>query len=172
MTEGTMGVTEDPYDAQATTARPGIVEWLSPRGRLPRAAYWARYAAPILLLEAGAVLVDRWLTPGTLEVLPARHLMALVLAWPAVAGTLKRMHDLAYSAWTLTVVVIGVPIAVAVAKVVPSLGPAGLVLGVPALTLALGALWVTVRVAAARGTVGPNRHGPDPLEEDWLDRAR
>jgi uncharacterized membrane protein YhaH (DUF805 family) len=169
MTEGTMGVSEDVNGVVAAASRTAILGWLSPRGRLPRAAYWRRYVLPILLVQSCALLVDELLAPRGLEVMPASLLGAVALAWPAFAGTVKRMHDLDYSAWILPLLIVGVPTAAAVATLIPSMGPAGLVVAVPALTLALGALWVTVRVAAARGTVGPNRHGPDPLAGDWLD---
>ena|SRR5215471_11831081 len=61
-------------------------------------------------------------------------LMALVL-WPWIAVSTKRYHDRNRCGWFLLIVL------------VPFFGP----------------LWLFIELGFLRGTVGPNRFGPDPL---------
>ena len=61
--------------------------------------------------------------------------MSLVFLYPALAVTTKRWHDRDKSGWW------------------------SLILFVPI----IGAIWMLVECGVLRGTMGPNRFGPDPL---------
>ena len=62
-------------------------------------------------------------------------IVQLVLIWPGLATTVKRWHDRGKSGWM--VLISFIPI--------------------------VGAIWTVVEVWCLRGTVGPNRFGPDPV---------
>jgi uncharacterized membrane protein YhaH (DUF805 family) len=63
-------------------------------------------------------------------------LWALATLWPGLAVGIKRCHDRDRSGWFLLVGLIPV----------------------------LGGLWLLVELGFLRGTAGPNRFGPDPLD--------
>ena len=63
-------------------------------------------------------------------------IIALVLLVPSLAGAVKRIHDRDHSGWFLLV------------WLVPLLGP----------------IWMVIELGFLRGTDGPNRFGPDPLQ--------
>lgn len=64
------------------------------------------------------------------------QLVNLLLLWPALAISAKRWHDRGKSAWWVLVVLIPV----------------------------VGWIWALVENGCLRGTAGPNRYGPDPLQ--------
>ena len=49
------------------------------------------------------------------------------------------------------------------AIVIPALGDVALILGIPFLLLMLMGFWYGIKISFFRGTIGPNRYGPDPL---------
>lgn len=61
-----------------------------------------------------------------------------LVTWPAVAITAKRWHDRNRSGWWVLINVVPV----------------------------VGSLWTVLQCGLLRGTTGPNRFGPDPLEAD------
>jgi uncharacterized membrane protein YhaH (DUF805 family) len=137
---------------------------MSTRGRLSRGAFLTRFALPIIALEALSLAFDRTLVEGPWGSVSLSFATAVVLAWPAAVGIVRRLHDLGHRGWLLPFLTggtgVGMPIMVAAA---PEIGPSVVVLAVPVLTIMLGLLWFGVRVAFVRGTRGPNRYGPDPL---------
>lgn len=67
-----------------------------------------------------------------------------LVTWPAIAITAKRWHDRDRSGWW--VLINAIPVA--------------------------GSLWTIVQCGLLRGTTGPNRFGPDPLQIDEDDLLR
>ncbi len=66
----------------------------------------------------------------------ATGVVSLLLLWPSVAISVKRWHDRDKSAWWVLVGLIPV----------------------------IGGLWLLIENGMLRGTPGPNRYGPDPLQ--------
>jgi len=92
------------------------------------------------------------------ELLEHRLLLVVVISswWPALALVLKRLHDLGQG-WKLLLVFVALDVLWA-----------GLhLLNKDELAQPLAAvdLGLTFMLALIKGTTGPNRYGPDPLEE-------
>lgn len=66
----------------------------------------------------------------------AAGVVSLLLLWPSLAISVKRWHDRDKSGWWVLVGLIPV----------------------------IGGLWLLIENGLLRGTAGPNRHGPDPLQ--------
>jgi uncharacterized membrane protein YhaH (DUF805 family) len=117
---------------------------LSFRGRIGRADYWrALLVTPLLLLVLGvpvAVALSQlqavWPRSGPLLFTVLEVGIALVYLYIFCAVAAKRCHDLDLSAWAM------------LAAFVP-----------------IANLWLSVVLAAKRGSKGSNRFGPDPLAE-------
>jgi uncharacterized membrane protein YhaH (DUF805 family) len=112
--------------------------WISGRGRISRAAWWKYYGAAAFACVALIGLAQASLawSPPAPELAALAAAGALLLLPPAVAGSSKRWHDQDHSGWWQLVMLVPV----------------------------LGGLWNLFVTGALRGTVGPNRFGPDPLE--------
>lgn len=68
---------------------------------------------------------------------PTVSLVVLLVAlWPSIAVGVKRCHDRDRSGWFLLIAFIPL----------------------------IGGLWLLIELGCLRGTVGPNRFGPDPLQ--------
>jgi uncharacterized membrane protein YhaH (DUF805 family) len=101
-------------------------------GRLPRRLYWATRGLAMLPLVLagvlGAIIGKEELV--TLLVIPAYF----VCVWIALAGSVKRWHDLDKSGFWIFIAM--VPL--------------------------VGGFWELIEAGCTRGTSGPNRYGPDP----------
>lgn len=122
---------------------------LSPRGRINRKVYWLSalgLAVASLVLQGlgwasmSPTMSDDGIlhlstgTFGSLMMIIV-SLASLVLAWVGLMLAIKRCHDRGRTGWFLF---------------------AGLIPFV-------GGIWLIVELGFLRGTVGPNRFGPDPL---------
>jgi uncharacterized membrane protein YhaH (DUF805 family) len=85
------------------------------------------------LVGIASALIDLALFPS-LNVSPINTLAELALLLPTLAVSVRRLHDLDRIGWWLLIVLIPL----------------------------IGAIWLLVWFCT-RGTVGPNRFGPDPL---------
>lgn len=108
---------------------------LSFKGRMSRRDYWLKGAIIILPLN----LLSNYLIygAGTDTALNLGMLIGLLTIWPALALTVKRLHDHDRSGWFLATIFI--PLANIVF-----------------------AIWIVAMVWFLRGTVGANRFGDDP----------
>ncbi len=122
-------------------------------GRINRAKYWiAALVYFIVMLVAGAIL---FILPG----IPGFILIGVLYVAMAVSGIMvgiKRLHDCDMSGWWLLVFYL-----------VPGLlSGAGTTMGgeliLNLISLAIS-IWAIVQLGFLRGTVGPNRFGPDPI---------
>jgi uncharacterized membrane protein YhaH (DUF805 family) len=84
------------------------------------------------------VLLTALLRIAGLEADPATAVVSLLLLWPSLAISVKRWHDRDKSAWWVLVGLIPI----------------------------IGGLWLLIENGLLRGTSGPNRYGPDPLQGD------
>ena len=156
--------------------------YFSPSGRISRSQYWLRFMVPYfviyLALDIAAEAMDDKTTAHKI-LSTVLGLFMLAALWPNVAVLVKRMHDRNRSGWlclvmyvpaTLFIVLLIVWIAGAVATAAASgtFSPPPLnALGVTVILLAMVSagvgLWFFIEFGCLRGTVGPNRHGPDPV---------
>lgn len=111
--------------------------WLAVDGRATRFDYWMRWVVPYFIGAIIVAFLDDVL--GTAN--PAGgfgvFMVIYVIAaiWPNLAVGIKRCHDRDRSGWFLLI------------GLVPFLN-----------------LWLLVELGFLRGTTGPNRFGPDPLD--------
>ncbi len=117
----------------------------STRGRITRSDYWLRFVLPYFVIFVVISYID--LTTGTyydeLEVGLLSLLFALAALYPWIAVGVKRCHDRNRTGWFLLI---------------------GLI--------PLVSIWLVVELSILRGTVGPNRFGPDPLAGSGTGTAR
>lgn len=160
------------------------MSWLSFRGRIGRQTFWLAYMLPLFLLSLVISGAIGWMTvrtggkPGSADALGnllASPLVNLLLLWPSLAGTVKRLHDRGRSGWWVVVfwllgILPWIALVVAFFAGVAMHGRiAGSGQGLLALAAGLGilgtivALWMFIELGFLRGTPGPNRFGPDPL---------
>jgi uncharacterized membrane protein YhaH (DUF805 family) len=142
-------------------------------GRLNRAKYWLWiliYFIAVAVVSAVIYAINSPMAGGIVQLV-----FSIVALISSLAVVTKRLHDRNKSAWWLLIFVL-IPSLLLGAGIVASvygalmtddtsnLGTLAIVGG--ALTLAAGAflIWSFVELACLRGTIGPNRYGPDPLE--------
>lgn len=112
---------------------------LSREGRIPRKVYWLNFVVPTALI--GLVISLAELALGlddghtALTSGPLSVLFLLAMIWPSICVSAKRCHDRDKSAWWILL------------YFVPVIGP----------------IWWLIEFGCLRGTIGPNRFGPDPI---------
>ena len=141
--------------------------YLDPKGRIGRKAFWLA-VLPILAVDVAVYLLlvpngfdDTVLEPwDRAQALSA--LLSLLLLWPLVAVTAKRLHDrnqsglwgagywLLLTLYDLSEVALGTT----------AFHHHGAIL----ILVLLGSVVIVVEAGLRRGTAGPNRFGPDPLD--------
>jgi uncharacterized membrane protein YhaH (DUF805 family) len=108
------------------------------RGRMRRKDYWLK--GFLVLLPVG--IFNNILAYGVDN--EGAHMLALIIGvvsiWPGLALVVKRLHDHNHSGWFAATMLIPL------ANIVFS-------------------IWILVDVWFLRGTVGPNRFGDDPAQE-------
>ena len=126
------------------------MSWLSFRGRIRRKGWWLGYVLPAWVIIIVAVVLD--IALGLVEVKggpsadaygfdfnsgigPITIIAYLLMIWPILAGSAKRWHDRDKSGWWILI------------NFIPL----------------IGAIWALIETGFLRGTMGPNRFGPDPL---------
>jgi uncharacterized membrane protein YhaH (DUF805 family) len=90
----------------------------------------------------------------------ATILMTLGFAWFFVAASIKRLHDRNRSGWWIIPFVFATGIYGHFGERLGDSWPAALV----GLAVLIGSIWGGVEMYVLKGTRGPNRFGPDPLE--------
>jgi uncharacterized membrane protein YhaH (DUF805 family) len=151
--------------------------WLfSFSGRLNRARYWLTILGFSAIFLIGSLLSFTGKHLGGVRVQPADLqyrdwsvttiviagvlilLAILVGVWIGLAVAIKRLHDRDKSAWWLLLFYL-------VPSILPNIGghagPAEIVLALIGLGISI---WAFVEIGCLRGTAGPNRYGPDPLQ--------
>lgn len=124
--------------------------WFSFEGRISRGTWWMKYFLPVLGISIGLSILDMIL--GTTWVIaPAdpytgmpeqstgilSMIFGLVSIWIGLAAGAKRLHDRDKSGWWQLLWFIPV----------------------------IGWIWMFVLLGFLRGSVGPNRFGPDTVTE-------
>ena len=155
----------------------------SPYGRMSRKTYWLSWLLPYLAVSIVAAILDFAMfpvDPKTDEPPPVfQTVIGLILLWPSLAITTKRLHDRGMTGWWQVAPAIAVvPIAVAsywyytakmnpgvqatnLAVLDPTVG-AVLVIGVGSVVAWL-VLYPLMNALFLRGQPGSNKYGDDPL---------
>jgi uncharacterized membrane protein YhaH (DUF805 family) len=146
------------------------------RGRINRAKYWL-WVLLYFSVALGLGLITFAINLPLVNVIVELVFLVLVV-FTNLAVTAKRLHDRNKSAWWLLIfalgpgVVAGLGLGLIVsASDISGSGAASsgnsvaIVIGWLAMVVAIVlALWAFVELACLRGSIGPNRYGPDPLE--------
>jgi len=126
------------------------------KGRISRKPFWiALLCLSVPELIAHAMLDER-----------SNSIVSLLLAYPEFAVFAKRGHDRNVPAWIPALIVAGA-VVLNVLALLDLIGPTEnpnmlfYVIGIP---IGIGALILLVDFGFRRGTKGPNRYGPDPLD--------
>jgi uncharacterized membrane protein YhaH (DUF805 family) len=125
------------YLVESEYVQPTLAQFLfSPYGRISRSQYWLKWIVPYLV-----IYVVLWLLVLATQSSGAGILFSVILLifalgaiWPGIAIIVKRVHDRDWP-W-----------------------PFILLLAVPIVSL-----WPAIEIMFLRGTIGPNRFGPDPV---------
>jgi uncharacterized membrane protein YhaH (DUF805 family) len=134
---------ENPFQAPQTPIVSGHLQpvkrnlmWLlfSVRGRIPRRVFWGANLLLGVLFYALFIPVLYFMKEESDAQGAAILLVSLFLAWPSICISTKRWHDRGHSGWMMLFGFIPV----------------------------IGSLFVFFATGCFRGTVGPNRYGPDP----------
>lgn len=128
-------------------------------GRSPRAEYWHFWLLQ-LILSIVTTLLDLALGLGGSEApLSTNLLLALALFFPSLAVTVRRLHDINRSGWTVLTYAVASGVAAIVGGVVGALADVGIVLIIVAVAL------VSINfviMMATDGSPGENHYGADP----------
>jgi uncharacterized membrane protein YhaH (DUF805 family) len=145
--------------ATVVPTRPSLrSELFAASGRTNRGRYWliglltVAVQVPVAFVlgfALDAAGVSRGNVPN--DVVPVEILM-LVLAVPAMLAGIRRLHDRDKSGHWAWLLVLAPPVLIAFGP--PILMVVGLAI----------AVWAFVELGCLRGTTGPNRFGPDPLQ--------
>jgi uncharacterized membrane protein YhaH (DUF805 family) len=163
--EGQRAAQVTPVAAPEQQARADFVRFfLSTSGRVGRSQYWLRYFLPVL-----AVSIALRALSGAAAIFEALYwLFALLILWPGIAVMVKRIHDRDKPGW-LVLLPSGAAVLVVIAGIVGvgsgSEVVAGVLAGIALLALVGIGIWFFVEFGCMRGTVGPNRYGPDPVTQ-------
>lgn len=142
------------------------------RGRINRGKWWLALVIFIVYgvlasAVAGVILAGSFAGSGFgvgvmvgLGVVAIAYLVAL---YAGIAVGVKRLHDRNKSGWWIVLFYIVPGVLGAVGEISSDESPVTLLLALITLVLYV---WMFVELACLRGTVGPNKYGPDPLEAD------
>lgn len=132
------------------------------KGRVNREPYWLAVAFMLALTLALSNIGYRFGSGGDEDTVGLFGLMILVAYVPAMWATLalvsKRLHDRDKSSWWM-IVFYAIPAAFDV--IGEKLGGIGILFTLAGLGLSL---WGLAEIGFLRGSAGPNRYGPDPLD--------
>jgi len=136
----------------------------STQGRIPRGEWWLGL---LVLVIVGVVLAGVvYLAFGATTIgIIATLILQILLLYPSYALSAKRFQD-RNKPGGLALIGIGLGIVQTVARLAGLSDPyvptvVDYVLG---LALLIVGIWYLIELGILRGTVGPNRYGPDPLE--------
>jgi uncharacterized membrane protein YhaH (DUF805 family) len=132
-------------------------------GRINRAKYWVAmliYSAIYIVLA-----IVGYLTDNSAIYQAINGMLNIVIFISSLAVGVKRLHDRNKSGWYLVLFYIVPGILVTAGIVVGTFMDDSIllasILGLAAFAIGV---WAFVELGCLRGTIGPNRCGPDPLE--------
>jgi uncharacterized membrane protein YhaH (DUF805 family) len=132
-------------------------------GRINRAKYWIAmlvYSAIYIVLA-----IVGYVTDNSAIYQAINGMLNIVIFISSLAVGVKRLHDRNKSGWYLVLFYIVPGILVTAGIVVGTFMDDSIllasILGLAAFAIGV---WAFVELGCLRGTIGPNRYGPDPLE--------
>jgi uncharacterized membrane protein YhaH (DUF805 family) len=131
------------------------------RGRLNRKPYWLTSVCILVILVL--LVIYAVVMFGQQDFRAAGLTIALLFAlyipliWISLALGAKRLHDRDKSAWWLLLFYLVPSLLEGAANQTDS---AGIILHLAGFAITV---WAFVELSCLRGTIGPNRYGPDPL---------
>lgn len=144
--------------------------FFSPQGRISRQAFWLGLVFMLAVTVPVSLLIDpaafNASTPAARRPTAAMTFWNLLLTWPSAAISIKRFNDRDWPHW------LGWLLASVMAAIVAA-DHVGLLLDPDDLTLPGKTLfglvlafvaWSLIDNGFNKGTPGPNRYGPDPLD--------
>lgn len=160
-------------------------QWLSFRGRIRRKTFWLGYILPLIAVSIIANILDVALglvapldadaVPADMsaQVGPISTLASVLFIWPSLAGSIKRLHDRDRSGWWIGAFyllsiggafLMGLSVLAGLSGGAFDAGASIMVVVAFGLVLLGFGIWLIVETGFLRGTPGPNRFGPDPLD--------
>jgi len=146
---------------------------LSSQGRIPRSTYWY-YTLAVAGINIPFILLGSMVSnPDILAVISCMTgILGLVLFYPGLMVAIKRCHDRNRSGWFLLVSYIPVGIWLVLYGIMfltvsygsSSVGELYWTISCMMWISIIPTLWVFIELALLRGTEGPNKYGPDPLQ--------
>ena len=124
------------------------------KGRASRSEFWWFCLLTLIMNFVVALLGS--LLPALGSIVSA--VQALWLLLPTVGVTTRRLHDRNFSGWWQAL-----PLAAALPAIAGAVLEANLLLVLAGCAAGLASLWLLI-LYALKGTAGPNRYGPDPLD--------
>jgi uncharacterized membrane protein YhaH (DUF805 family) len=169
----------------AVYVRPSLADfYFSPYGRISRSQLWLWWVLPYTGITLVGRVIEAIAGYGSavgVTVSLVLGLFGLVALWPSIAVQIKRIHDRNKSGWLILVYLIPMVLFMIVLVVwvggafvamgrgedaATAFGSLGVLGGVAILLGAVVfciAIWFFVEFGCMRGTIGPNRFGPDPV---------
>ena len=124
------------------------------KGRASRSEFWW-FCLFTLLIQIAVAIVGR-IMPSLASIISA--VLGLWLLLPTVGISTRRLHDRNFSGWWQAL-----PLAAALPAIAGAVLEANLLLVLAGCAAGLASLGLLI-FYALKGTVGPNRYGPDPLD--------
>jgi uncharacterized membrane protein YhaH (DUF805 family) len=166
------------YPVEPEYVQPGFLAfYFSPSGRVSRSQYWLKYFLPVFVI--GIVIEVIILSAGKESAAGSAfdsllNLFYLVTLWPGIAVLIKRIHDRNKTGWL--VMLLYVPLVFLVAALIATVTAAvldndaattasGIALAIVGLITVAITIWFFIEFGCMRGTVGPNKYGPDPVPQ-------
>lgn len=146
--------------------------YLSPHGRISRSQFWLTGVLPIYgTLAVFWILVLAFAAGGSTGVAGFFAVLFgiyfIVTLWPALAITIKRIHDRNKTGWLVLVPYVPLLLLVVFGTIGATAGSGiGFFGGLAIICMIAFAgigLWFFIECGCLRGTVGDNRFGPDPV---------
>jgi uncharacterized membrane protein YhaH (DUF805 family) len=133
-----------------------------PAGRIPRWQYWIKYFLPAFLI---ALLLKLPETFGGNRFGWVYPIFSLLIIWPSMAVLAKRIHDRNKPGW-LVWLLYGPSFLLGILSGLATRYPSfwlDFSKTMVSLLIALIVIWFFIEFGCLRGTVGPNKYGPDPV---------
>lgn len=139
-----------------------LLRHLSFHGRANRQRYWLTSLAIIVIFLVCAMLTA---IPVVGVVAAGIGFLAALVASFAVSA--RRLHDRAKSAWWLALIYVPITVLSGLSGAMEATEPSAAA-GLNALSLPFS-IWAFIELGCLKGTVGPNRFGPDPLKPSLVE---
>jgi uncharacterized membrane protein YhaH (DUF805 family) len=137
-------------------------------GRLNRAKYWLAvltYFVAAIILALLGFMADQIVGGVGLIYGIVGTVVYVALLFSGVAVGIKRLHDRAKSGWWLLVFYVLPTVIILIGTFLSWSTRSMAISGLCSLLAMAISIWGFVELGCLRGSVGPNRYGPDPLPE-------